>query len=62
VPTVSESGGDLRTASFARAREAFIKGTIGQVTFAVSLEIMGLRGQDVTAEIQLAMMERKRPS
>lgn len=42
---------------FSRIRAAFIAGSIGEKTFEISLEILGLRGQDVQAEISLAKME-----
>ena len=52
---------ELRTAGFARNRDAFIRGVIGEATYRMSLQWLGLRGQDVTAEVNLAKMEM-RPS
>lgn len=59
--TVSEIDHDARTAGFARNRDAFIRGVIGERTFEACLLNMGLRGQDVTAEIGLAKMEMRPP-
>lgn len=58
MPTISESQLDLLNAKFHRLREAFIQRQIGEATFRVSLEILGLRGQALLAEIQLAKMEQ----
>lgn len=53
---------ELHDAKLSRYRDLFIAGSIGEATYRVSLEILGLRGQDVTAEINLAKMEmRGRP-
>lgn len=50
---------ELLTHGAARDRDAFVRGVIGEVTYRVTLEILGLRGQDVTAEIALALHDRR---
>lgn len=52
---------ELQTHGASRDRDAFIRGVIGEATYKLSLEMLGLRGQDVKAEISLAKMEM-RPS
>lgn len=51
---------ELYAAKLSRFRELFLAGNIGEATYRVSLEILGLRGQDLTAEINLAKMEKMR--
>lgn len=51
---------ELHDAKLSRFRDLFIAGRIGEATYRLSLEILGLRGQDLTAEINLAKMEKMR--
>lgn len=51
---------ELHDAKLSRYRDLFIAGSIGEATYRVSLELLGLRGQDVTAEVNLAKMEKRR--
>lgn len=60
MPTISESPIELNAWKFERVRSAFIAGTIGEATYQVSLEILGIRGQDASTEIWLAKQEIKR--
>lgn len=41
-----------------RLREQYWRGAIGEPTLRTSLQIMGLRGQDIDAEVALAKMDR----
>lgn len=59
MPTISEIDHDLRNYKYNSLRQWFIVGTIGEATFRASLQILGLRGQDIDAEINLAKMEMK---
>lgn len=58
--TTSESPLELNQWTYNRVRAAFIRGAIGEKTFEVSLVHLGLRGQEVQAEINLAKMEMPR--
>lgn len=60
MPTISEPLLDLRNESYKRLREHFIVGRIGEATFRVSLRNLGLCPMDVTAEINLAKMEKRK--
>lgn len=60
MPTISESPIEFNQWKYLRIRAAFISGAIGEATFRVSLEILGVRGQDLTAEIAHAKREADR--
>ena len=61
MPTISEpKDRDILYAKHSSVRYWFILGHIGEATFRASLHILGLRGQDIDAEVALAKMERKR--
>ncbi len=59
MPTISEIDHDLLSARYTALRQWFILGSIGEATFRASLHILGLRGQDIDAEVGLAKMERR---
>ncbi len=59
MPTISEVDHDLRNSDYNKYRQWFILGSIGEATFRASLHILGLRGQDIDAEVGLANMEHK---
>lgn len=59
MPTLSESPIEHNQWTFNRVREAFKAGTIGEATFRVSLDILGVRGQAASTEIWLAKQEMK---
>lgn len=61
MPTISEPQAEVRNQSYKTLREHFIAGRIGEATFRASLRILGLCPMDVTAETNLAKME-KRPA
>lgn len=60
MPTISEVDHDIRSAKASSVRYWFIVGSIGEATYRASLLILGLRGQDIDAEVGLAKMEMKR--
>jgi hypothetical protein len=60
MPTISEPVIEANEWTYNRVRAAFVQGILGPAAFRVSLHHLGLRGQDLDAEIALAMMERKR--
>ncbi len=57
MPTRSNDILERNEWTYARVRAAFIRGTIGEKTFEVSLRHLGLAGQDVDAEIAQAKRE-----
>ena len=60
MPTISEpKDRNILYAKHASVRYWFIEGSLGEATFRASLHILGLRGQDIDAEVALAKMERK---
>ncbi len=59
MPTLSNDYLDLRNAKASSVRYWFIVGAIGEATFRASLSILGLRGQDIDAEVALTKMERR---
>ncbi len=59
MPTISEPDHDLRNARASSVRYWFITGALGEATYRASLLILGLRGQDIDAEVALAKMEMK---
>lgn len=59
MPTVSEPLAEGHAWTFTRCRLAFQRGQIGEATFRVSLSILGLRKQEIDAEVALATMEIK---
>lgn len=59
MPTKAEPDcPDLLHAKASSIRCAFIHGLIGEATYRASLAILGLRGQDIDAEVALAKMEQ----
>lgn len=60
MPTISEPLAEGRAWTYNRCRAAFQAGQIGEATFRVSLSILGLRGQDIDAEIAIARMESRK--
>lgn len=60
MPTVSEPLAEGQAWTFTRCRTAFQAGQIGEATFRVSLSILGLRKQEIDAEVALARMEMHR--
>lgn len=61
MPTISEPQGDIRNQSFETVRAHFVAGRIGEATFRVSMQILGILPRDIHSEIALAMMERDEP-
>jgi hypothetical protein len=57
MPTVSEPLAEGQAWTYTRCREAFKAGQIGEATFRVSLSILGLRKQDIDAEVFHANQE-----
>jgi hypothetical protein len=60
MPTISEPTLERDQWAYARVRKAFIAEVIGEKTFEISLQQLGLCRQDIDAEIALAKMEMKR--
>ncbi len=61
MPTIAEPRDrDVLYAKQSSVRYWFIMGSIGEATYRASLHILGLRGQDVDAEVALAKMEKRR--
>lgn len=54
MPTQSNDVLEQHEWTYQRVRAAFVRGTIGEKTFEVSLRHLGLTGQDAQAEINLA--------
>jgi len=60
MPTISEPRDpDILSARYSSLRYWYISGSLGEPTFRASLAILGLRGQDIDAEVALAKMEKK---
>jgi len=60
MPTISEPRDpDILSAKYSSLRYWFITDGIGEATYRASLLILGLRGQDIDAEVALAKMEKK---
>lgn len=60
MPTISEPTLERDQWTYKRVRAAFIGEVIGEKTFEISLQKLGLCPQDISAEIALAKMEMKR--
>ncbi len=50
---------EIASSTHERNRDAFIRGVLGEATYRACLINAGLRGQDITAEINLALMDRQ---
>lgn len=59
MPTLSNDTHEREAWTYSRCRAAYISGSIGEHTFRVSLSILGLRGQDIETEINVAKAERR---
>ena len=61
MPTVAEPRDpELFAARASQYRGWFLAGRIGEETYRASLRILGLRDQDLSAEVNLAKMEKSR--
>ena len=49
---------EIASSTHERNRAAFIRGVLGEQTYRACLINAGLRGQDITAEVNLALMDR----
>lgn len=60
MPTISEPLTERHSWTYVRCRVAFLAGSIGPVTFLVSLQLIGLSPRDAEAEVNLARMEKRK--
>lgn len=59
MPTISEPRQEAQSWTYSRCREAFLRREIGEVTFIVSLQLIGFSPRDAETEVNLARMERR---
>lgn len=60
MPTQSNDVIEINEWTYQRVRAAFARGAIGEKTFEVSLNHLGIRGQDAAAEIAQAKREMRK--
>lgn len=59
MPTISEPTLERNQWTYSRVRAAFIRGTIGPITFLVTCKHLGMSQQEAEAEVALARMEAR---